>query len=197
MSIDGVFLPGVRVCRRGPTSPPGSRSSTRPRPRGLFIDTTVLANGTHTIGWLVTDSLSNADGVGSRFFTVQNGSLTAAATASAESAGPRQMAETAEPIVAARGVAELPELIYPDSWGDRTVRLPLGERIEARLPHGFESAYQLVNGDRRPLPAGSTWDAASGVFYWQPATPHLGEFQLVFAGPGGQLRFLVIVDPAR
>jgi hypothetical protein len=37
-----------------------------------FLDTTAYANGTHNIGWFVTDSCGRQDGVGSRFFTVQN-----------------------------------------------------------------------------------------------------------------------------
>jgi uncharacterized protein YkwD len=36
------------------------------------INTTTLANGLHTIGWLVTDSLGRAEGIGSRFFWVFN-----------------------------------------------------------------------------------------------------------------------------
>jgi Zn-dependent metalloprotease len=36
------------------------------------IDTTTLANGMHTIGWLVTDDLGRAEGLGSRFFWVDN-----------------------------------------------------------------------------------------------------------------------------
>jgi Bacterial Ig domain len=44
--------------------------------RVIAIDTTQLANGVHTIGWLVTDDSGQADGVGSRFFRVQNTSQT-------------------------------------------------------------------------------------------------------------------------
>jgi hypothetical protein len=40
---------------------------------GAFvIDTTKVANGVHTISWLVTDSAGVSEGIGSRFFTVQN-----------------------------------------------------------------------------------------------------------------------------
>jgi hypothetical protein len=40
---------------------------------GSFVlDTTKLANGLHTIAWSVTDSLGRADGIGSRYFWVQN-----------------------------------------------------------------------------------------------------------------------------
>ena len=38
----------------------------------FYLDTTTLSNGMHTIGWLVTDNHGRADGVGSRFFWVQN-----------------------------------------------------------------------------------------------------------------------------
>ena len=40
---------------------------------GYFtIDTTTLTNGVHTIAWVVRDSLGRAQGIGSRYFTVQN-----------------------------------------------------------------------------------------------------------------------------
>jgi hypothetical protein len=37
-----------------------------------YIDTTQLANGLHTISWLVADNEGAASGIGSRYFTVQN-----------------------------------------------------------------------------------------------------------------------------
>jgi hypothetical protein len=36
----------------------------------FLVDTTAIANGTHAIGWFVTDSCGRSDGIGSRFFTV-------------------------------------------------------------------------------------------------------------------------------
>ena len=36
------------------------------------IDTRTLSNGMHTISWTVTDSLGRSDGIGSRYFWVQN-----------------------------------------------------------------------------------------------------------------------------
>ena len=57
---------------------------------GVFnLDTTKLANGLHTIAWAVTDNQGRGDGIGSRFFTVQNGSglvATEGATSNAVSA---------------------------------------------------------------------------------------------------------------
>ena len=38
----------------------------------FYLDTTKLANGVHTIYWVVTDSQGRSDGIGSRYFTVEN-----------------------------------------------------------------------------------------------------------------------------
>ncbi|MDQ3487368.1 MAG: hypothetical protein M3468_06500, partial [Acidobacteriota bacterium] len=37
------------------------------------LDTTTLTNGIHTLEWRVTDSAGNVQGIGSRYFYVQNG----------------------------------------------------------------------------------------------------------------------------
>jgi hypothetical protein len=44
---------------------------------GYFLDTTKLRNGVHTIAWGVTDSAGRGEGIGSRYFTVLNGSADA------------------------------------------------------------------------------------------------------------------------
>ena len=38
----------------------------------MIIDTTTYENGTHTISWFVVDSAGNKDGIGSRYFQIQN-----------------------------------------------------------------------------------------------------------------------------
>ncbi len=44
-----------------------------PGPVGYFnLDTTQLTNGVHTIAWSVTDNAGKAQGIGSRYFTVEN-----------------------------------------------------------------------------------------------------------------------------
>jgi hypothetical protein len=53
--------------------------------RVLTIDTTQFSNGVHTIGWLVTDSSGQADGVGSRFIRIQNSAQTTHTTPAASS----------------------------------------------------------------------------------------------------------------
>ena len=48
-------------------------NGTSPGPVGYFnLDTTTLANGVHTIAWSVTDNAGRAQGIGSRYFTVEN-----------------------------------------------------------------------------------------------------------------------------
>ena len=39
----------------------------------FYLDTTQLSNGLHTISWVVFDNAGRNDGIGSRYFTVQNG----------------------------------------------------------------------------------------------------------------------------
>ena len=47
----------------------------------LHIDTTRFGDGLHTIAWLVTDADGRASGIGSRFFTIANGTAQGAARA--------------------------------------------------------------------------------------------------------------------
>jgi hypothetical protein len=38
----------------------------------FYLDTTTYANGVHTIQWTAVDNAGNTDGIGSRYFTIQN-----------------------------------------------------------------------------------------------------------------------------
>ncbi len=158
------------------------------------FDWSTLSNGVHTIGWLVTDDCGRADGIGSRFFNVTTGTnLLAEQTAGATSSMVAQT-ESQEPITVARGHGELPEIVTGEA-GSRTVEIKQGERIEMRLPRGFESASQIVNGQGRALPVGATWDAASGIFSWEQAPGFLGRFRLVFSNGSQRISVRVVVTP--
>ena len=122
----------------------------------FYIDTTTLANGVHTISWNVYDNQGRGDGIGSRYFTVLNAGNIAVSNE--------------EPVVAPSG-----------EHGDTAdVEIEELDRIELKL--GAARGYLLVQGERRPLPVGSS--IKSGVFYWQAGLGFLGEYQLVFERPG-------------
>ncbi len=74
--------------------------------------------------------------------------------------------------------------------------MKLGERIEIRIPRGFESAYLLgPNGQRRALPVGSTLDEGSQTFYWKPAPGFLGPFRVVFSNGSQRISVRVVITP--
>ncbi|MCP5052753.1 MAG: hypothetical protein GY940_36635, partial [bacterium] len=50
----------------------------------FYLDTTAYENGTHTIQWTATDTGGNTDGIGSRYFIVQNSSTDTNAAAQRE-----------------------------------------------------------------------------------------------------------------
>ncbi len=115
-----------------------------------------------------------------------------AAAGFAQNATP-QIASRAESVAPASTVALLrsydlnrkPETLRPDQQGAYSFEMEQLDRIELRL--GAVDGYQMVNGERRPLPVGSS--IKDGSFYWQLGPAFLGDFHLVLlqAGsvPGG------------
>ena len=69
-----------------------------------------------------------------------------------------------------------PEPLAPDRDGTHSVELEELGRIELQV--GATAGYLVLNGERRPLPIGSSLKA--GVFYWQLGPGFLGDFDLVF-----------------
>ena len=169
----------------------------------FYIDTTTLTNGTHQIGWFVTDSCGRQDGIGSRFFTVLNGS--SLTTKAAAQSRPPQVASRAAQVAAGANWAPIEvqrsdgarTWAYPNAAGTRIVQIDQGERVEVQLPtidSVTYAGYHWVNGQLRPPPLGSSLDTHAGLFYWQPAAGFLGSYDLVFvptrlfsgASEGGQ-----------
>jgi hypothetical protein len=157
------------------------------------IDTTTLANGLHTISWTVTDNQGITEGIGSRFFTVSNGtgSLTSAVEGAASHRPGTAAEEIAEaphdtaPVLGRRGW----DLEGPWRWygvgraGRAVIRGEEIDRFELQLGDDAGARYTghlRVGGELAPLPIGSQLDAATGLFTWAPGVGFVGRYDLVF-----------------
>jgi hypothetical protein len=154
-----------------------------------FLDTTKLANGAHTISWNVFDSANHSEGIGSRYFNVTNAGSGIAAPEEA----PLEL--TRPDTMRLRSGFDLnrpSELLLADENGVLTVDMPEMGRIEFEV--GASEGYMLANGERQPLPIGSSMK--DGVFYWLAGPGLLGEYQLVFERPdSSSVRLKVTVRP--
>jgi hypothetical protein len=163
----------------------------------FYLDTTKYENGVHTIAWSAEDDAGNADGIGSRYFTIQN--LAECTAKSAERSDnlarfhdfSKIPIDYSEPIGVIKGFNRngIPLKSYPDGNGNITIEIRELERIEVRLfPVGTgglahllsSTGFQVIGGQLRPLPIGSTLDRKNGVFCWQPGPGFIGEYRLVF-----------------
>ena len=170
----------------------------------LPLNTTLLSNGTHTIAWVVSDNQGNSEGIGSRYFTVQNGTSAASTAAVVESSTVAEGTHGSAVGQTAEMVAELPadysllevkkvtsddptpQLAFPESTGTVQVKTVETEHVEVRLANQFDEAggvydgYVLVDGRLRPLPVGSTLERATGVYKWMPGPGFIGTYEFVF-----------------
>jgi streptogramin lyase len=173
------------------------------------IDTTALANGIHTIAWLATDNAGAFEGIGSRFFTVSNSSVSGSVTAAMSSARTgfdqatainaeaavvdedTRLLKTLEPsgsgIAVRHGFSEQgPEqTVLPGADGVHHVRTKPDDRIVLELGGADRTGatyrgYSIVDGEWRGLPVGSTLDAETGEFAWAPPLGFGGTHALVF-----------------
>lgn len=151
-----------------------------------FLDTTALANGVHTIGWLVTDTCGRVDGIGSRFFTVANSSSVTANAQRVRASGLSTGVASGRWALTRNGVAA--ELGTADD-GTRVVRVNPTERIEVHLPEDVP----YVAG---PLPIGSSFDQAAATFAWHPGAGFLGTYDLLFRAELRLERLRVVVGPS-
>ena len=147
-----------------------------------YLDTTKYKDGIHTIQWTAADNVGNADGIGSRYFTIQN-------TASGEKGSEEeQKSGRAEKNNSRRGEPPCSPVFDPCSPAfdeTETVEIKELERVEIKIkseniPSHHITGYLAVGDKLRNLPIGSTLDSDAGIFYWQPGVGFLGEYHLVF-----------------
>jgi len=166
------------------------------------FDSTALANGVHTIAWGVTDSASRADGLGSRYFTVSNGSANAQVLADAPAMalgaeGSLSTLPLDDGSVWGRTTFDMKkpwDVVAPALDGDRHVRIPGMGRVELYLGEGTDAGFLAANGTLRQLPPGS--QLSNGVFTWAPGPGYIGEYRLIFVRQGKRVTVAVTIrDP--
>jgi len=156
----------------------------------LDFDTTTYTNGVHTIAWSAVDNAGNTDGIGSRYFTIQNSEAAASRKMAAAfnvqrsmfNVNPNQLpVDYFHPVRIKKGFNPNtgPVVVYPNDKGIITTEIKELERVEIHL---FDST---VNIEPRAfnisqLPIGSTLDTKRGVFYWQPGPGFIGDYQFIF-----------------
>ncbi len=170
---------------------------------GYFnFDTTAYPDGVHSIFWTVEDDAGNADGIGSRFFTILN------SQGAGRTKGRGQMMENGGQLVT---LSEIPinysgfvkvnkgfkprkdfETIYPDENGIKSIEIKELNRLEIHLDSyknkvepSLYTGYSVVGDQLKPLPIGSTLDTTRGIFYWQPGVGFQGDYEFVFLNTAG------------
>lgn len=173
----------------------------------FYLDTTAYADGVHTIQWTATDNEGSTDGIGSRYFTIQNPRI---ANRTASGFLPHIADIMALPIDETAAISFREG--FDDSVemkraakhleGTANISMPQSRRLVIRLNDRREDivsydGYLLMNGQLSGLPVGSTLNRSSGTFYWMPGPAFRGRFPLVFVktGANGQrTRSMVLVD---
>jgi hypothetical protein len=203
--VDGVNrgAPGGWVSRPDLTTLfPDTQYSGVANALGVFgLDTTTLLNGVHTIAWIVTDDQSGQDGVGSRFFTVSNGSGLVADPSGVQVQSPSASQVAASTVDASalagrRGFDLTAPLtsFTADASGRITI---VGEELDRfELELGAAAAYAgylRAGAELWALPIGSHLDQSTGIFTWQPGAGFVGSYDLVFVRSNGTRREVRIV----
>ena len=185
----------------------------------FYLDTTAYENGVHTIQWTAADNAGNSDGIGSRYFTIQNSSNSRSTAYEIEPTHrkpiPLELVNADipraadEPLLITRGYeTRYTQIIYPDETGTIPIEIKEQERLEIHLrgnemQPGARSSWsgrQVIGNRLTGMPIGSTLDRERGIFYWIPAHGFFGEIRLAFLlgdgkGPISQRRIKITILP--
>jgi hypothetical protein len=148
-----------------------------------YLDTTKYKNGVHTIAWSAADDAGNADGIGSRYFSILNSETAAASKQSAVfNVNPDRIPiNDSLPVWIKKGYNpdDEPIVVYPDDEGILTIKI---EELECLEIHFFDPTLNIEPRTLNSswLPIGSTLDRNRGIFYWQPGPGFIGDYYFVF-----------------
>ncbi|MCU0286314.1 MAG: S8 family serine peptidase [Acidobacteria bacterium] len=151
-----------------------------------------LSNGVHTIYWTAADNAGNTEGIGSRYFMVQNTSSDIAKVGAAWKNGSSEARQTIEEGKKEAGIGlvrvikgyrddVVPQMVYP---GDSDI-IDVNIRELERVVIDFGTGVRPM----KSLPIGSTLDRERGIFYWQPGPGFLGKYDFMFmlTNPDGEI----------
>lgn len=148
----------------------------------FYLDTTAYSDGVHTIQWTAKDNAGNTDGIGARYFTIQNGG---SRTNIVKSAAARRIVnipgKNRQTTIRFRKGYDLTvplKTVSPGKGGMDSLTIKPLERVEVHLPPGVF----ILN--RSSLPVGSYVDETTGVFSWQPGPGYLGHCILLLGSQG-------------
>ncbi len=177
-----------------------------------YLDTRSYVNGVHTIAWSVMDDAGNTEGIGSRYFTIQNTETRKEPAnegiSGATSGKPEFFKEEntkndeyengAVRVRTGYNLKSPARTIYPDHTGQINIDIQALERLEINLGVGLDSVPGTISIAAPPI--GSYLDAKKGIFYWQPGVGFLGEYPLNFqiktsAGDIQEKQIIVQIKP--
>jgi hypothetical protein len=142
------------------------------------LDTTAYDDGVHTIAWSVRDNGGNRDGVGSRYFNIDNSGNDKSMSRSYDV---KHKIEASRPpetfpgqLILRKGFGTYrPERsIYPGPNGIVEIKVKELERLVIHFPGQTRNLTAL--------PVGATLDTSRGVFYWLPGPGFGAEHNLSF-----------------
>lgn len=140
----------------------------------FYLDTTLYENGVHTIQWLATDSAGNTDGIGSRYFVIQNSEQLSVSSETWMVDGEELR------VKGERTVGDLEDEVKDE------FRVEIEELEMMHIDLGGKVLEILT-----PLPVGSTLDRRVGKFHWSPGAGFVGIYEyrfLVRDAKGRQVR---------
>lgn len=159
--VDGVNLghPTYNIYRKDIANFFPGYANTNGAAGYFILDTTTYANGVHTIQWTAKDNAGNTDGIGSRYFTIQNsGGASGQQTLVTGhwSLENKEISEIPvsylEPIRVKRAYNRNfePQEIYPDDSGVLNIKTRELERVEIHLDR---TAWRMAHSAERSVKA--------------------------------------------
>jgi hypothetical protein len=140
----------------------------------FYLDTTKYQSGIHTIQWTATDNVGNSDGIGSRFFSINNSS-SAPDDIDADCSSPEPQSDFPDDEIAGDALPREFAIVDP---AKALIKLELAPYFTSSA--GAYSGFTRLGSTLKSLPIGSTLNTTNGTFTWQPGPSLLGKFMLEF-----------------